>query len=130
MQGTIKASTSGGPVNAQNIKGELVARTSGGGVNLSDLACTVEAHTSGGNMDVEITELGNYVTISNSGGNIQLELPGEKGIDLKLRGNRIKISDLNNFSGEQDEHKITGKINGGGIPVEVRTSGGITMALN
>lgn len=129
LQGSINASTSGGPVHGRKIKGELVARTSGGSVELSDLACSVEAHTSGGNMDVAIIELGNYVTISNSGGNIRLELPGEKGIDLKLRANRIKIDALKNFSGQQDEHKITGKINGGGIPVDVHTSGGITMAL-
>jgi DUF4097 and DUF4098 domain-containing protein YvlB len=129
LQGTTKASTSGGPVHGRKIKGELIARTSGGSVELSDLACSVEAHTSGGNMNVAIIELGTYVTISNSGGNIRLELPGEKGIDLKLRGNRIKIDALNNFSGQQDEHRITGKINGGGVPVDVHTSGGITLAF-
>jgi len=129
LQGTIKASTSGGPVRGHGIKGELVARTSGGGVVLRDLSCSVEAHTSGGNMDVAVAQLGQYVTVSNSGGNIQLELPGEKGINLTLRGNKIKIDALNNFSGQQDEHRVTGKINGGGVPVEVRTSGSITLAL-
>jgi len=81
-------------------------------------------------MDVAIIELGKYVTVSNSGGNINLELPGEKGINLKLRGNKIKIDDLKNFSGQQDEHRISGTVNGGGIPVEVRTSGSITLALD
>jgi DUF4097 and DUF4098 domain-containing protein YvlB len=129
LQGTIQARTSGGTVRGSAIKGELETHTSGGSVSLRDLSGSVDASTSGGNMDIEIEELGKYVTVSNSGGNIQLKMPGDKGVNLKLRGERIKIEDLNNFSGEQDEHKVTGKINGGGIPVDIQTSGNITLAL-
>jgi len=129
LQGTIKARTSGGPVNGSKIKGELIAHTSGGGVSLRDLACSIDASTSGGSMDIEIKELGAYVTASNSGGSIRLSMPGEKGLDLKLRAERIKIDGLRNFSGEQDEHKVNGSMNGGGIPVDVHTSGNITIAL-
>jgi hypothetical protein len=129
LRGTIEARTSGGPVNGSNIKGELTAHTSGGGVSLSDLACSVDASTNGGNMDIEIDEFGSYVTASNSGGNIHLSMPGEKGIDLKLRGERIKIDGLRNFRGEQDEHRVNGSMNGGGIPIDVHTSGGVTLVL-
>ena len=129
LQGTIRAHTSGGPVRGSKIKGELEAHTSGGSVSLRELACSVEASTSGGSMDIEIVELGKYVTVSNSGGNIRVTMPGDKGVDLKLRGDRIKIDALKNFSGEQDDHKVIGSINGGGIPVDVHTSGSITLAL-
>jgi DUF4097 and DUF4098 domain-containing protein YvlB len=129
MQGTIEARTSGGPIRGEEIKGELEANTSGGSVTLRDIAGSVNASTSGGNMDIEIDEFGKYVTASNTGGNIHLKMPGDKGVNLKLRGEHIKIDALNNFSGEQDEHNVTGKINGGGIPVDVRTSGSITLAF-
>ena len=128
LQGTIDASTSGGPVRANKISGELSVRTSGGSVVLRDLACSVTAHTSGGNMEVSVRELGKYITVSNSGGNIDLEVPRDKGMDLKLRAERIKVEGMNNFSGEKDEHKIMGKMNGGGIPVDARTSGSISLA--
>lgn len=128
LEGTIDASTSGGPVRANNISGELSVRTSGGSVVLRDLACSVTAHTSGGNMNVSIREPGKYITVSNSGGNIDLEMPRDRGLDLKLRAERIKVNGMNNFSGEQDEHRITGKVNGGGIPVDARTSGSISLA--
>lgn len=130
LQGTIDANTSGGGVHGSKIAGELVARTSGGSIDLRNLSCSVEAHTSGGNMDVEVTQLGKYVRVSNSGGNIHLEVPGDKGLDLALRADRIRVDALNNFSGQQDEHKITGKVNGGGIPIDARTSGSISLALN
>lgn len=129
LDGTIEAETSGGSVRGRDIKGELKAHTSGGGVALRALACSVEASTSGGNIEVEIRELGKFVTVSNSGGNIDVEMPGNKGLDLKLRGNRIRTSNLNNFSGEQDDDRIDGKINGGGVPVSIRTSGSISLAL-
>lgn len=130
LKGNIEAGTSGGGVRGSDISGELVARTSGGSVQLRNLTCSVEAHTSGGNMEVAITQLGKYVRVSNSGGNIHLEVPGDKGLDLALRADKIKIDALNNFSGQQDEHRVTGKMNGGGIPVDVRTSGSISLALN
>jgi hypothetical protein len=116
-------------VRGRDIKGELKARTSGGGISLKGLACSVNATTSGGNMEIEIKEVGKFVTVSNSGGSIDLEMPGNKGLDLKLRGNKIKTTNLNNFSGDQGDEKLTGKINGGGIPVTVETSGNITFAL-
>jgi hypothetical protein len=129
LDGTIEAETSGGSVRGRDIKGELRAHTSGGGVTLRGLACSVEASTSGGSIEVEIKELGKFVTVSNSGGNIDVEMPGNKGLNLKLRGNKIRTSNLNNFSGEQDDDKIEGKINGGGVPVSIRTSGSISFAL-
>lgn len=129
LDGTIDASTSGGPVRGDNIKGQLTAHTSGGGVTLRALACSVDASTSGGNMDVEVSELGKFVTVSNSGGNVNLSLPANKGLDLKLRGNKVKTNNLSNFTGDMDDDNVNGKINGGGIPVNVRSSGHVTVAI-
>ena len=130
LRGMINASTSGGPIRGRDIKGELSAHTSGGGVDLQDLSGSVEASTSGGNMDVEIHDLDKYVTIKNSGGNIHVKLPGDKGLNLNVRGENIRIDNMNNFSGNKDEHKVEGKLNGGGVPVNIHSSGTITVALN
>ena len=129
LEGTTIASTSGGSVKADEIKGQLSAKTSGGNMELRNLTCSVEAHTSGGSMDVSVTELGQYLKVSSSGGNIRLEMPDKKGIDLDLRAQRLKVDALTNFNGSQDEHKIKGTINGGGILVEAHTSGSINVAL-
>jgi len=120
LSGSIKAHTSGGSVDGNNIDGELYAHTSGGSVRLNDLTCSVEASTSGGNIDVEILKLGKFVKIENSGGGITLALPKDKGVDLDLRGSRIKVDPLNNFSGSKDDDSMTGTLNGGGVPVRVR----------
>jgi len=124
LKGDIRATTSGGSVNGRNISGELVTHTSGGGIHLYDLACSIEASNSGGNIDIEIKELGKYVKISNSGGGVDLQLPKDKGVDLDLSGGRIKTDQLGNFNGKVEDDQLEGKLNGGGVSVKVRSSGG------
>jgi hypothetical protein len=124
LKGDIRATTSGGSVNGRNISGELITHTSGGGIHLYDLACSLEASNSGGSIDIEIKELGKYVKISNSGGGIDLQLPKNKGVDLDLSGGRIKTDQLGNFDGSIDDDSVQGKLNGGGVPVRVRSSSG------
>jgi hypothetical protein len=129
LDGDIEAKTSGGPIRGEGIRGNLYAHTSGGQIKLRNLACGVDASTSGGSIDAEIVEVVAAVTVSNSGGNINLKMPANKGLNLRLRGDRISTIDLKNFSGNQDDNSISGKVNGGGIPVNVSTSGSITFAL-
>jgi|SRR5688572_7118082 len=130
LSGQIKANTSGGPIRGNDIHGELTAHTSGGGVDLEGLEGSVDASTSGGNMDIEINKVDKYVTVHNSGGNIHVTLPANIGLDLKLRAERIHLQNMQNFNGDKDEHHMEGKVNGGGVPVNIRTSGSVTVALN
>ena len=124
LKGNIKAATSGGSVNGRNISGELITETSGGGIHLSELACSLEASTSAGSIDIEIKELGKYVKVSNSGGSIDLQLPKGKGVDLDISGDKIKTDQLANFDGKVEDDSLRGKLNGGGVPVRVRSSSG------
>jgi hypothetical protein len=130
LKGDIKATTSGGSVNGRNINGELETHTSGGGIHLYELACSLEASNSGGSIDIEMKELGKYVKISNSGGSVDLQLPKNKGVDLDLSGGRIKTDQLGNFDGKIEDDSLQGKLNGGGVPVRVRSSSGrISLAF-
>jgi hypothetical protein len=123
LDGTIEAETSGGSIDADNIKGDLVTNTSGGSIRLRGLACSVDAETSGGGIDAEIKETTKAVKLRNSGGNINLQLPANKGFDLDLDADKINVQ-LTNFSGSADEDSIKGKLNGGGTLVDVRANSG------
>jgi len=129
LKGNIEASTSGGSINGNSIDGALIAHTSGGSVNLRDLSCSVETSTSGGHINVAIKEFGKYAKISNSGGNIDLQLPYNKGINLNLSARRITTEALDNFRGNGERSRINGKLNGGGIPVDVSAGSG-TISLS
>jgi DUF4097 and DUF4098 domain-containing protein YvlB len=124
LKGTIEATTSGGSVRGSNVSGQLSAVTSGGNVNLQDMACSLSAATSGGNISVSMTTLGSYVKLSNSGGNIDLHIPANKGVTLKLRGDKVSMSIVGSFSGENEKDRVEGTLNGGGVPITVRGDGG------
>jgi DUF4097 and DUF4098 domain-containing protein YvlB len=124
LQGAIKASTSGGSVDGDAIEGELSAHTSGGNIDMKDLSCSLETSTSGGNIDVNMKTLGKYIKITNSGGSIDLQIPSDKGVDLKLYADKIKVATLSNFKGDVEKTHIEGTLNGGGVPVTVHGGGG------
>jgi DUF4097 and DUF4098 domain-containing protein YvlB len=130
LKGNIKATTSGGNIYGEFISDELDTHTSGGNISLRNMSCDLETSTSGGNIDVEMKELFKYVSISNSSGNIDLQMPGNKGVDLKLKGGKIKTSSFANFSGSVEDDRIDGKLNGGGSSVKVSAgSGRINLSL-
>ncbi len=124
LKGDIEATTSGGNVEGSHISGELVSSTSGGNIRLTDLSCSLECSTSGGNINISIIELGKYVKIGNSGGNVDLTIPKGKGVDLDLEADKIRTDSMADFNGKVKEDEVSGKLNGGGISVKVRASSG------
>ncbi len=130
LNGKIDATTSGGSVECNNIKGELRTGTSGGSINMTDLACSLDTYTSGGNIHVQMSQVGKFVKIDVSGGHVDLQLPSKQGLDLNLHGNKVTADLGGNFSGTKEKDRIDGKLNGGGIPVNVSGGGRITLTLN
>ncbi|MBS1602110.1 MAG: hypothetical protein JST42_05530 [Bacteroidetes bacterium] len=123
IKGSIKATTSGGHVGGSNVAGELQARTSGGNIDFDNMTGSLAASTSGGNIHVIINPA-KFIDLSNSGGNITLELPKDKGMDLNISGDQVHSTAMTNFRGDVDKHRISGSLNGGGIPVKVDGNGG------
>jgi hypothetical protein len=129
LKGIIKATTSGGGVHANNINGELITHTSGGSIDLDNITASIDASTSGGSLRVSLKEVGKYVKLSSSGGNVNLDMPGNKGLDLDLHASRIRTEGLNNINGTKSDKNINGTYSGGGIPVSVRANGNIDLTL-
>lgn len=124
-QGELNAQTSGGSINLNDANGRLKAHTSGGSIHLNSVAGDIDAHTSGGSIHADVKSLGKYLTLETSGGSVHATVPGGKGLDLDLEGNRVKTA-LTNFNGTSDTRRVKGTVNGGGIPVKMSTSGGTT----
>ncbi len=122
-QGKLNANTSGGSIRVDGSEGEAKLETSGGSINLKNIRGSLEAHTSGGSIRADVEELGKYLTLKTSGGGITATIPGGQGLDLDLSGNRVNTK-LVNFTGESDKNSINGSVNGGGVPVNLHTSGG------
>lgn len=126
-EGTIHLETAGGGIKADNVQGELYAHTAGGNLHLEKMSCSLDAGTSGGNINVSVSALGKYVKLNTAGGNISLDLPQGKGMDLDLSASHVSAGELNTFHGEIKRDKIEGTLNGGGIPVEAKGTGNISV---
>lgn len=120
LDGSVDASTSGGNIRSGAVSGDVFAHTSGGNVTLSEVAGSLDASTSGGHISAVVTKMGSYVKVRNSGGNVDLQLPSGKGLDLSLSGDKVKVNGMSNFSGSVEDDHVDGKLNGGGTPVTVR----------
>ena len=123
FEGEVDAKTSGGGIRLEDVIGDIRAATSGGGIKIKDVEGSLSAITSGGSINANITKLTDRLTLKTSGGSIRATIPEDLGLDLDLRGNRV-VTTLSNFTGETKTSRVTGTVNGGGIPVELATSGG------
>jgi len=130
LKGSIRATTSGGNVKGEVIEGELIARTSRGNIRFTDLSCSLNGVTSGGDINVSFKDLGKYLELNNSSGDVTVQLPQGKGLNLQITADRVKSTTLSNFSGRMDEKHIDGTLNGGGIPVKIDSnSGDVTLTF-
>jgi len=141
VDGEVLARTSGGPINARNITGNLTARTSGGGIRISNatgnvsartsggpirldrVTGAIEAHTSGGPINAHVLYLEDHLTLTTSGGSIKAILPRDLGMDIRASGTSVR-NRLDDLTGDISSRSIHGSVHGGGIPVELRTTGG------
>lgn len=128
--GGIVAHSSGGSVRLNNIHGDVSAGSSGGGVSVSGEAEYVKATSSGGPVRINIEDLSKELYLQSSGGGIDATIKNGTGLglDLDLSSDKVNI-ELNNFSGKVEKNRVKGTLNGGGIPVYMRSSGGNVNVL-
>jgi hypothetical protein len=124
LKGKTSAITSGGSIKATELRGESIVKTSGGSIVLREIRGTLDAATSAGSIDAEILELGKHLNLSVSSGSMTVKMPMDKGATLDWAANKINVSSLNNFQGDTEKNYIRGKLNGGGIPVNLKVSSG------
>ena len=122
-RGNIVGKTSGGSITLEDNDGRVDVSTSGGSIRISGKAKAVSATTSGGGITAHITGLSEELFLKASGGRINARLPKGTGMDLDLSAQKINI-DVEKFSGSRSRSQVNGAMNGGGVPVRMRASGG------
>lgn len=130
LTGDIQARTSGGNVTGNSISGDLSTQTSGGSIRLKDITAGVDATTSAGNIDISFSSVTKKINLHNSSGNINIEIPANAALDLRLTADHIRADDLAHFRGEKDKEKIEGALNGGGTELRADAgSGSIRLSI-
>ena len=122
LKGKVRAGTEHGDVSGNTIGGELTASTSHGNVSLSGMSSSVNASTDHGDISLSVVHITGEIQMNNSNGNISLELPKGKGLDLDLQGREVSVDGMQNFNGSKSKDLVKGSTNGGGIKVSVTTN--------
>ncbi|MDI6402781.1 DUF4097 family beta strand repeat-containing protein [Balneolaceae bacterium ANBcel3] len=123
VAGSLNARTSGGPIQVKNSSGVIDARTSGGPLTFDQVAGAIEGHTSGGPIRATISSLKDHLILKTSGGGIFVKLPANEEMTVNASGSSVQY-DLPGFEGKSTRTSISGTVHGGGVPVELSTSGG------
>lgn len=123
INGTFDVATSGGSIRVDDMQGMLTMKTSGGSIHIDNARGSVDASTSGGSINAGFTEVTGPIDLSTSGGSVTVSLPRSLGFNLDARGNRVVADDIS-FSGRSERDRMIGTVNGGGIPIRLRTSAG------
>jgi len=125
LNGTVGLRTSGGTIVADTVRGDVDANTSGGDVRLLNVDGKIKGHTSGGSVRIKLVGANRGISATTSGGDIELILPrGTTGnVDASTGGGDIQ-TDLPVTTTILKETHLEGSLNGGGQPIEARTSGG------
>jgi len=121
LKGKVRARTRHGNVSGNSIGGELTVSTSHGDVNLDGMSCGVNASTDHGNISLSAVNITGEIVTNNVNGNISLELPKGKGLDLDLQGRDVSVDVTQNFTGSKSKDLVKGSINGGGTKVSAKT---------
>jgi DUF4097 and DUF4098 domain-containing protein YvlB len=129
VRGSHHIETNDGNVRLHDLEGSLRANTHDGNVNVTGRFDLLELRTGDGDIDAEVSESSAPKpgwAFRSGDGNVRLRLPDDFRADLSAQtgdGN-VKVAFPLDSSEVRSEHAVRGKINGGGIPIELHTGDG------
>jgi DUF4097 and DUF4098 domain-containing protein YvlB len=127
--GDTRLQTSGGDVRAERIVGRANLRTSGGNIKVQLVENAISAHTSGGDVQAGIGgALKGDCSLSTSGGDVKVTVDKTAAfqLDASTSGGQVRADGLTIAldDGGSGRSHLSGRVNGGGPLLKLRTSGG------
>ena len=138
LSGAIRLKASDGAIQMHNISGTLESRSSDGRVHIDGQFTGLQVHTSDGSLELtmaEGTKLTTASRIESSDGRVMIHVPRTLAADLEVHTGDGHIQcDLPLVMDGYDSkgnsgHNLRGRVNGGGVPLNIRTGdGNVTIA--
>jgi len=123
----VNVTTTNGSVSVADLSGSVRARTTNGGISAKDLVGAVEARSTNGGVHVDVARVGaGRIALSTTNGGLTLALPEDAKADVSATWTNggISVTGLNVDVSEHGRRRFDGRMNGGGTPVELRTTNG------
>jgi hypothetical protein len=126
ISGGFEGNTGSGHITlGQTAPGAVRAETGSGGMELRGVKGSLEATAGSGTITAEGEPTGSW-TVHSGSGTIHLKLASTAAFDLDARtsSGSISVSQPVTVQGAMGKRELHGKVNGGGVPVEVETGSG------
>jgi hypothetical protein len=129
VRGNLQFETGDGDVRLRDVEGSLRADTHNGNVQVNGRFDVLNLHTGDGNIDADVSAASSPQPgwmLRSGDGNIRLRLPDNLGADLDAHSGdgAVHVDFPISTSSSGGENSVRGKINGGGISIELRTGDG------
>lgn len=122
----MRLTNTNGLVSANGVSGQLIAHTTNGGVSARNVTGEIDARTTNGQVAVDLVSLTHKVTLKTTNGGVVLTVPDDVKADISASctNGGISVSGLKLETTESSRRRVEGKLNGGGIPIDLRTTNG------
>lgn len=124
----VSISNTNGQVALTALDGKVKAQTTNGGVRGRDLTGGVDARSTNGGVTIDMASVGpDPITLRTTNGGLTLTVPDKAKANLtaSCTNGGINVSSLENLDiSEQSRRRLEGRLNGGGTPIELRTTNG------
>ncbi|MEW6197845.1 MAG: DUF4097 family beta strand repeat-containing protein [Planctomycetota bacterium] len=129
VDGNLRADTSNGSVEVENVTGSLRAKSSNGELIARGISGPCELITSNGRIEYAAAPAAaGAVEAHTSNGDVQITLPRSTAaaLDCRTRNGRVHVDAAEAALGQVETERgaFRATLNGGGVPVRVRTSNG------
>lgn len=122
--GVVFANAVAGDIILREIEGETRLKLVAGNAILDNMQGSVIAHVTSGNIHFNSRSIGELIDIETVLGDIQAHFSGDIGLELNIQGTRVSVGSIRNFTGDIRSSRIAGKLNGGGVPIRIKTTMG------
>jgi hypothetical protein len=124
----VNVTNTNGQVALTALDGKVKAQTTNGGVNGRNLSGGVDARSTNGGVTIDMASVGpDSISLRTTNGGVTLLLPdgAKANLTASCTNGGINVSALDNLEiSEQSRRRLEGRLNGGGISIEMRTTNG------
>jgi DUF4097 and DUF4098 domain-containing protein YvlB len=129
--GLFNIRTVSGNINFEHSRGEIRARTASGSINGFDIEGTLVCATASGNINAQFSDINIGVHAETASGNIDIQVPENRGYQLDVRGARITLDQFQSFNGIQRNTSVRGRTGDGDVIIQLTTvSGNVVIKKN
>jgi hypothetical protein len=124
----INVTNTNGQVALTALDGKVRAHTTNGGVNGKSLSGGVDARSTNGGVTIDMASVGaDSISLRTTNGGVTLTLPesAKANLSASCTNGGINVSALDKLEiSDQSRRRLEGLLNGGGTPIELRTTNG------